>query len=139
MYRQSQWHQDGYGWWLQEDGGAGYAVNGWRQVDGSWYYFDGSGHMLTGWQNLGGTWYYMYDNGVMAANTWISNYYLGASGEMVTNTWIGDYYVGGRRRMDPGIWKQSVDPERTRLVVSPCGRRLYNERLGNDRRSMVLF
>ena len=64
MYRQLQWHQDGYGWWLQEDGGAGYAVNGWRQVDGSWYYFDGSGYMLTGWQNLGGTWYYMYDNGV---------------------------------------------------------------------------
>lgn len=98
----AQWHQDGYGWWLQEDGGAGYAVNGWRQVDGSWYYFDGSGYMLTGWQNLGGTWYYMYDNGVMAANTWIGNYYLGASGAMVTNTWIGDYYVGGDGAWIPG-------------------------------------
>ena len=44
----AQWHQDGYGWWLQEDGGVGYAANGWRLVDGSWYYFDGSGYMLTG-------------------------------------------------------------------------------------------
>ena len=81
----AQWHQDGYGWWLQEDGGAGYAVNGWRQVDGSWYYFDGSGYMLTGWQNLGGTWYYMYDNGVMATNTWIGGYYVGADG-----CWVSD-------------------------------------------------
>lgn len=98
----AQWHQNGYGWWLQEDGGVGYAANGWRLVDGSWYYFDGSGYMLTGWQNLGGTWYYMYDNGVMAANTWIGNYYLGVNGAMATNIWIGNYYVGGDGAWIPG-------------------------------------
>ena len=98
----AQWHQDGYGWWLQEDGGTGYAVNGWRQVDGSWYYFDGSGYMLTGWQNLGGTWYYMYDNGVMAANTWIGNYYLGASGGDGDEHMDRGLLCRRRRRVDPG-------------------------------------
>lgn len=98
----AQWQQDGSGWWLQEDSETGYAVNGWRQVDGAWYYFDGSGYMLTSWQNIGDVWYYLYENGVMASNTWVGNYYLGANGAMEVNTWIGNYYVGGDGAWIPG-------------------------------------
>lgn len=55
----AQWQQDGSGWWLQEDSETGYAVNGWRQVDGAWYYFDGSGAMTTGMIEVNGLHYYM--------------------------------------------------------------------------------
>ena len=43
-----------------------------RQVDGIWYSFDGDGSMQTGWVNDGGDWYYCDPN---------------AGGRMLTSTW----------------------------------------------------
>ena len=36
--------------------------------------------MQTGWVYTGGNYYYLYDNGAMAANTWIGKYYVNGSG-----------------------------------------------------------
>ena len=60
-----------YGWreidgsWYYFDGG--WMVSGWREINGSWYYFDG-GAMAVGWKDLGGSWYYFDANGIMAAS-----------------------------------------------------------------------
>ena len=41
----------------------------WKQIDGSWYYFDQYGHMKTGWLNLSGKYYYLDpETGKMAEN-----------------------------------------------------------------------
>ena len=53
------------------------AVKGWKQIGGSWYYFDGNGVMAVGWQKLsweGVTSYYYFEptpgksQGIMYAN-----------------------------------------------------------------------
>ena len=100
----AQWHQDHNGWWLQEESNIGYAANGWRQIDGCWYYFDASGYMLTGWQQVSGNWYYMYDNGVMASNTWIGNDYVGADGAWIPGYGSSQWIQDGR-----GWWYRHAD------------------------------
>ncbi len=47
-------------------GADGYAVSGWRQIDGTWYYFDpGSRAMLSGWLYIDNKWYYTDSSGAM--------------------------------------------------------------------------
>lgn len=74
------------------------AVNTWKMISGSWYYFDGNGGMVKGWLNYGSKWYYMNPNGVMCTGwvdlnngTW---YFLGPEGDMQTG-WI---------QPTPGTW-----------------------------------
>lgn len=66
-------------------------ASGWKQIDGSWYYFLPQNHrMSTGWQQIDGVWYYLNpDNGAMHEgwllyqNDW---YYLkSGSGAMAAN------------------------------------------------------
>ena len=41
----------------------GSAATGWKQLDGSWYYFDEiNGNMITGWREISGVWYYFKKN-----------------------------------------------------------------------------
>ena len=35
------------------------ANNGWRYIQGTWYYFDENGYAATGWRLINGKWYYM--------------------------------------------------------------------------------
>lgn len=68
------------------------AVNGWRFILGSWYYFDENGYAATGWRAVGDKWYYMNGEGRMQTgwlnldNKW---YYTESSGAMV----IGWYQI----------------------------------------------
>jgi hypothetical protein len=57
------WREDSHGWWFTE--GNSWA-KGWRNIDGSWYYF--------------------YSNGYMAHDTMIDGYYLNSSGVWTDNT-----------------------------------------------------
>ena len=82
--------------------------NGWKQVDGDWYYLnpqhDGNfGKMLTGWQFVDGNWYLLNSNhngnyGAMLTGwqevdgKW---YFMDNSGKMLSDTRTPDgYYVG---------------------------------------------
>lgn len=92
---------------VQPDGSL--AVNTWKLVDGTWYYFDGAGNRTRGWLNYGGKWYYFDGNGCMQTG-WVnpgdgSWYYQGPDGDMQTGwiqlagTW---YYLGADGRMQTG-------------------------------------
>ncbi len=89
------WNETTDGWEYYEDGKK---VTGWKDVDGTWYYFSENGIMATGWVDVNGTWYYMKDvNG-----TW---YYMNNSGAMetgwvdVNGTW---YYMNNSGAMCTG-------------------------------------
>ena len=55
---------------------------GWQLEDENWYYYE-AGQKVTGWKQIGSTYYYLYENGRMAADTWIGEYYVNASGAWV--------------------------------------------------------
>ncbi len=96
----------GSGWVESEDGEWGYVEagepvdQGWKEVDGEWYYFEDEA-MQTGWAQVEGEWYYLEDSGRMDTGwkevdgDW---YHLGKSGRMDTG-WKKDggawYYLNG--------------------------------------------
>lgn len=57
--------------------------SGWQYLNNRWYYLGDvtDGAMKTDWVFVGGKWYFLYEDGHMAANTWVGNYYVNASGE----------------------------------------------------------
>lgn len=85
-----QWQYSNGGWWLQTNNG--YAT-GWKQIKGTWYYFDHNGWMKTGWQKIGGKWYNFGNDGAMITGwnkinyTW---YRHDDSGALQTG-WIEEY------------------------------------------------
>lgn len=96
--------KDNWNW--MEDGDK---VVGWKNIDGSWYYFDkdgimytgwlkdsgawynlsGGGQMDIGWNQVDGKWYHFDGNGQMSVG-WINDngiqYFTNSSGEMQTGT-----------------------------------------------------
>ena len=73
------WAQNDTGSWLYYENHR--PVTGWKQVEGTWYYFDAAGLMQSGgWRQIGGKWYYFYADGSMAANTEIDGYQIGLDG-----------------------------------------------------------
>ncbi|WP_166078676.1 hypothetical protein [Xiamenia xianingshaonis] len=98
--------EGGSGWVESDDGSWGYVdagepvEQGWKEVDGSWYYFEEEA-MQTGWKEVDGDWYYLEDTGKMATG-WAEVggewYHLGKSGKMDTG-WKQDggtwYYLNG--------------------------------------------
>lgn len=57
------WVKNYYGNWSYTEGYS-YAT-GWRQISGTWYFFDDLGQMRTGWIQSNGDWYYMDLSGAM--------------------------------------------------------------------------
>lgn len=59
---------DNVRWWWQNADGT-YPASQWKEVDGTWYYFDAEGYMATGWVQLNGLYYYLDPvSGAMYAN-----------------------------------------------------------------------
>lgn len=79
------WIRSGSDWYFRFPTGQ-YQTNGWLQLNGIWYLFDGNGRMLTGWQQWKGAWYYMQPNGTMQTG-WIKAgdkwYYLNTAADGV--------------------------------------------------------
>ena len=73
------------------DPANGRMSTGWKQIEGSYYYFNNSGHKLTGWIQVDGTYYYLNpsDKGRMAANTTLKidgiSYTFAANGACTTS------------------------------------------------------
>ncbi len=78
-YRQSGWLAlDGNLYYLDE---KGVMATEWFYLDDSWYYADSGGVIQTGWvMTVPGKYYYFYEDGRMAADTWIDGYYLRPDG-----------------------------------------------------------
>lgn len=60
------------GIWYYFDSNGKMIANNKRQINGVYYFFDGDGRMLTGWIEDGGDWYYCNpSDGHMFVNTWV--------------------------------------------------------------------
>ncbi len=74
--------------YLFDNNGVLISDNGWQQVGGVWYYYQGT-TLVKGWLKWKNDWYYL-DNttGAMLANQWVLDngkwYYMTASGAMAT-------------------------------------------------------
>lgn len=72
----------------------------------------GDGALLQGWKQMEGKWYYFNKDGFEVKDSWIGDYYVGQDGAMLTDTWIVDkigtspkriaYYVGNDGRWVEG-------------------------------------
>ena len=90
----SGWIKDNVGWWYRNADGSypkfcwkkldawywfdenGYAVTGWKLINGKWYYFNTDCRMCTGWVKVDGIWYYLSENGDMVDGwRYIGNYW----------------------------------------------------------------
>lgn len=88
----AQWLQNSVNnWSWVEDGNK---TTGWKQVEGTWYYFDSNGDMKTGWvQSSDSKWYYLNSDGAMKTG-WLQTsdgkwYNLASDGAMRTG-WVQD-------------------------------------------------
>lgn len=68
------------------------AVKGWKQEDGTWYYYEKDGSKATDeWKKSGGSWFYLDDDGAMVTSSLIETddnyFYVNSAGAMVTNEW----------------------------------------------------
>ena len=105
LVEKSGWMETEDGWIYYTDGEK--AV-GWKEISGTWYYFDENGIMETGWLSEGNTWYYLNNSGAMETG-WVSVnghwYYMDQWGAMMTG-WalIGDnwYYLNNSGAMETG-------------------------------------
>lgn len=108
------WIKDNIGWWYKNADGSypkkrwlkldawyyfnenGYAVTGWRKIEGRWYFFDQNCHMKTGWLNDKESWFFLNKSGQMLENEWYKEgnkwYFLKKGGYMAKNEmlWIGN-------------------------------------------------
>lgn len=58
----------------------------WRENNSGWWYSEDNSY-ATGWRNIDGSWYYFYPNsGYMASATSVNGYYLKETGE-----WVNDF------------------------------------------------
>ena len=100
-------------------GSDGVAAEGWKKIDGKWYYFyatgsmaeftwieeggkkyfvDSNGAMFTGWKKFGEYWYYFKSNGEMAANEYCNGYWLDSDGKWTYQ------YVAKWNKNSTGWW-----------------------------------
>lgn len=110
MKASAEWLRDSQNSWNWTE--EGNKATGWKQVEGTWYYFDASGKMLTGWvQTSDSKWYYLNADGSMKTG-WLQSsdgkwYYLVSSGEMKTG-WVKDtdgswYFTDASGAMQTGV------------------------------------
>lgn len=86
------------------------AIIGWKEIDGSWYYFDESGIKQTGWKVINYNWYFLDKDGIMETG-WIKNdgntYYLNSEGIMsLGKKYIDDkwYFFGNDGILEKGMY-----------------------------------
>ncbi|SCW53386.1 Glucan-binding domain-containing protein (YG repeat) [Ruminococcaceae bacterium YRB3002] len=94
-----QGHWDGTSYY-ESDSDDSKAVSKWKQIDGSWYYFDAGGKYVTGLQEIRGKTYYFNNKGVMQVG-WVklnNKWYLFSNTGYYRTGWarVGEdwYYLG---------------------------------------------
>ena len=113
------WKQNSSGWWFKNADGSypndclkhlggflfcfdknGYIVtNTWKEIDGTWYYFDKEGEAFSDWHNINGKWYFFGIN----HDLWTGNYIVIHNWEIIKDIQTTTvYYVNDDGVMQTG-------------------------------------
>ena len=96
-------------------------TDGWKRVDGTWYFFRSWGGALNnGWNKLGIDYYWFHEDGSMASDEWLEDggnlYYLRDWGGMLYDQWRQDpettewyYFRGWGAALNCGWAKIGID------------------------------
>lgn len=120
----AEWLQNSQNNWSWIENGE--KANGWKQIDGIWYYFDDNGNMKTGWvQTPDSKWYFINSDGSMNTG-WLQTpngnwYNLGSDGAMKTG-WIQEangkwYFADASGVMQIGV----IEVEGKTYVLAESG------------------
>lgn len=107
------WNRDDKGWWYSPDGNT-YYHSGIYQIGNKKCYFDKSGYAVTGWFQVSGDYYYADENCYIESSKWIvyggKDYYLLSDGKMATNCYVlsSDKKTLYKISAD-GTWNSSLD------------------------------
>ena len=76
------------------DPGTMLRKDGWHQISGQWYYYQGGKPVTNTWKKDSKGWCYLSADGAMATNSWVPDskdlVYVAADGYMVYNKWVKD-------------------------------------------------
>ena len=107
------WNKDSKGWWYSPDGNT-YYKSGIYQIGNKKCYFNDAGYAVTGWFQYNGNWYYADENCYIETSKWIhyanKDWYLLSDGKMATNCYVLSadkralYYINSA-----GEWDSSKD------------------------------
>lgn len=105
------WFKSGTSWFYKTKSGL---ASGWRQISGTWYFFDKSTKVMqTGWKTIDGKKYHFTKSGAMENSCWKSNgknwFYLTSSGAAKSG-WLNSggtwYYLDpSTKAMQTGLKK----------------------------------
>ena len=142
----AQWIKSGNRWWYRHEDGS-YTTNGFENIGGKTYYFDGAGWMTAGWQQINGSWYYFggANDGSMKTG-WINdgkkNYYLMPDGKWksLTIAVVGNNNAESRvcaskvseMGMNPVLVTGSFDAKQCDGMIIPGGGDLDPSRYGQS-------
>ena len=107
------WNRDDKGFWYSPDGNT-YYKSGIYQIGNKKCYFNDAGYAVTGWFQYNGNWYYADENCYIETSKWIhyanKDWYLLSDGKMATNCYVLSadkrtlYYINSA-----GEWNSSKD------------------------------
>ena len=92
--------------------GATPVLNGWVDIDGTWYFYENGTMVTNEWRKDSVGWCYLLEDGRMATNMWLPDSkgwcYIEADGYCATNCWkkdsIGWIWLDGEGSMTKNAW-----------------------------------
>lgn len=93
----AEWKQNSDSSWSWTENGYDSFYDGWREIEGKWYYFD-MGKMKTGWLKYCNTWYYLGNDGARKTG-WVNDgglYYLKDDDTLATDIVINGLYFNSK-------------------------------------------
>ena len=103
----NQWIQFGSKWRFYGNEGT-YYIGYFHAINENYYAFSDDGYALNGWQDIYGSWYYFSEKGMRLENQWVDGgqYYVDQYGVMLTNTWIdNETYVDENGKKTVNSWE----------------------------------
>ena len=118
------WNKDDIGWWYSPDGNT-YYKSSIQQINNKKCYFNDEGYAVTGWFQYGGDWYYADENCYILTSQWLNysgkDWYLLSDGRMATNCYVVSADKKTLYKINAtGEWDTNLD-----LIAAPSNENVF--------------